>query len=295
MTLTAVTKTGDLFNPSAMIYHGRDELEVVSTVQRLASAGLFCPHCLKQTGEYRQVRFRNAQVRAKHFYHLGDSDHASECANYSNEGEKHLAAVAAVGDWLDAKEKRFNSAMATDGVTVRRPDIWVQRGNVVEVHEIQISPISPEELQQRTQDLRAHGTSSVTWYLYGGVYNPANRQALRNVGAVIYHLWFEDGITFPRWKLDSGDIPKAVQRKSSVSDGCSTQKHSGAKSIEATRSVNVVTHSRKPGWEGVIHEHPWGLPDMIDIQWVKAPKDSALPIQPSRYPLRDLLLDGAAI
>lgn len=49
-----------------------------------------------------------------------------------------------------------------------------------------------------------------------------------------------------------------------------------------------ITHLDKPGWIGYVHEQPWGLPELRDIQWVFAPEEDgkkpALPHQPRRYP-----------
>lgn len=317
MTLSAVTKDGEIINPSVLLALGRPEQAVMTSVRMAINTGIFCPHCLRETGKYHPVKFRNAQVRVKHFYHPANLDKASECSHYSNESEKHLAAKVAINDWiaqskpdeqhLDCHWMKSDGVanrkpdeqhldchwMKSDGVANRKPDVWVRRGNVIEAHEIQISQISDSELKQRTLDLRQHGASVVHWYLYKSVFTKPNRQILHGLGAKVFSLWFEDGdVAFPRWQVDTGEGLESKPRGSNSADSC-VVKHR-ARPVES-RSINVVTHNRKPGWEGVIYDWPWNLPDMIDIQWIKVPEDYTVPSHPSRYPLRDVLLDGAEI
>ena len=301
MTLTAITKQGRLINPSVLIANGHAEAIVLVGVKNAEAAGVFCPHCLKRTGVYHPVKFRNAQVRAKHFYHPANLESAAECSTHSSESEKHLAAKVAINDWIaqsNPDEQDLDCHwMISDGAANRKPDVWVRRGALVEAHEIQISPISADDLRQRTLDLKHHGATSVHWYLYGGVFCPTNRQTLRSLGAKVFHLWFENGdAAFPKWKLDTGEGLNAIPRGASASDNCATRPKASARPEQpSARTINVITHKRKPGWEGVIYDWPWNLPDMLDVQWVKVPSDSRIPITPARYPLRDLLLDNSDI
>ena len=65
----------------------------------------------------------------------------------------------------------------------------------------------------------------------------------------------------------------------------------------APRQLNGVKcrHSRKhKDWIGVVYQQVWGIPEMVDVQWVKAPIDSdgkmtAIPAFPVRYPIKDLI------
>lgn len=300
MTLTAVTKNGTLINPSIMISTGRDELEVVFEVRNL-NDNLFCPHCLRRTGEYFPVKFRNAQSRAKHFYHLRQFDQAQECQHFSTESEKHIAAITAIADSLAATEPdeiRIDTfTMASEGVTRRKPDIWVRRGQAIEVYEVQVSPISLEDFQQRVQDARKHGAIGVTWYLYGGNFNNLSiRLWAKQNRVTIYHLWFEDGdASIPRWKVDDG-VGLERSQKASASDNCSTQSSDRHSAPETTaKPKGNITHIRKPGWVGVIWEKPWGGEKILDVQWVEAPEGKTVPLFPSRYPIADLLCNGEPI
>lgn len=319
MTLTALTKNGKLFNPSASIFAGRDELKVITQVRLAQNKGLFCPHCFAQTGEYYPVKFRNTQTRAKHFYHLADVEHARECQNYSTESDKHMAAVMIIGDTLSATSPTDievdNLWMESDGVTRRKPDVWIRRGDRIEVHEIQVSPISLEDLQQRSSDLKQHGASSVSWYLYGGNYNRSNRLWAKRNRVQVYHLWFEDSdIRRPTWRLDDG-VGLQDEPRSSDRDRChlkDTASSNAAKAQLVTREnltarfqkqqqvaqsvvQGDITHIRKPGWFGVIYERPWNSTDMIDVQWIQAPEGKDLPLSPSRYPIADIRRNGEVL
>ena len=51
---------------------------------------------------------------------------------------------------------------------------------------------------------------------------------------------------------------------------------------------------RHKDWIGIVHQIPWGMPEMADIQWIEAPLNSdgkmeLLPAYPIRYPVKDLV------
>lgn len=55
------------------------------------------------------------------------------------------------------------------------------------------------------------------------------------------------------------------------------------------RAGSTVHHARLRGWVGVVHEIPWGLPNMRDVIWTKADPSTELSDVPIRYPVKDLI------
>jgi len=207
MTLTAITREQNLFNPWALIAAGVPRIEVIDEMRSLSRDGLYCPHCFRRHGAFTQVRFRNPESRKPHFFHSKDGG-GSECANYSKESDLHMDAKTFIAEHL----KRKNAAKAEieiepvlrEGEIRRSPDIYVKyQVGTVEAHEIQISPINSEGLSARTNDLKALGCNVVIWYLYGSKYNTENREWLRGNGIQCYHLC-RDGDDSFKWTLDQG-------------------------------------------------------------------------------------------
>ncbi|MEO1209897.1 MAG: competence protein CoiA family protein [Cyanobacteria bacterium J06638_20] len=181
MTLTAIDKNRKLYNPSAQIELGDDELLVVEDLREKSAEGLYCPHCYRLAQEWARVSFINPTERRKHFRHIESTD--SDCVKASTESEEHLNGKA----WA---EEYFRRQAGVKDVLVeepifdpetgkkRKPDVLVQYHNGVEEgHEIQVSSIDLLTIKQRTQDLQAMGVIPV-WHLKASTYKQEVRQWL---------------------------------------------------------------------------------------------------------------------
>lgn len=170
---------------------------------------LFCPDCYQQEGLLIPFKFWNCTTKVKHFHHYDpETQKRSDCAGSSPESQKHLSAKRAVFDSLIAREGiadvKYEFPLFKDGVKSRRPDIIALYPNGATVAvEIQISPIYPDQLQERIQDAKLHGIGSIEWYMYGKNYSIANRKACLELGVRCFKLSFQDGDdNKPRWELD---------------------------------------------------------------------------------------------
>lgn len=230
MTLTAIDQNMVLFNPSALIEQGADPADIAFRSRTASQKGLFCPHCYLRLGKLHEVRYRHTSSRRVHFYHPKYESESKDCKNHSAESERHLAAKAAIAHSLEVSgltniklEARLE--FLDGGLTFRKPDILVVYPNgAMEAHEIQISPITSNELERRTQGLRQHGCDSVVWYLAGKNYSEENRQWCHSNNVKYFHLWFENSdAAMARWK--TGEPPQKAQQKNSStsSDRCATK------------------------------------------------------------------------
>lgn len=311
MTLTAVTASEDLFNPSVMIDRGVKREDVVRMMRSHQKVGLFCPHCLGKTGEMVPVIFRNTESKRVHFFHPQNEAEGRECSKYQGESEKHLAAKAAIQRQLQIdglSEVKLEVLLKyTPGLPWRKPDILVTHlSGGQEAHEIQISYISAAELLERTNDLKAHKADRVVWYLYGKNFNQENRQICHSNNIECYHLWFENqDIGAPRWKKDEGFAIAARQGQGSGPDACSRKPFKQVPQPQFKPKVQspvfpegkrIVAHKSKPGWVGYVYETPWGMDGICeDVMWVQSPADPTtekpypLPIYPQRYSTQDLV------
>lgn len=228
MSIAALDNDLKLLVPSLMLEAGISRAEVLTAVQRRQKSGLFCPHCYQKTGKRFEVRYRNSESRRVHFYHSNLDGH--ECEHYSTESEKHLSAKAKIRDRLLLDEsvaevhlEFFLEMEGQAGWKTRKPDVLVIRPNGTrEAHEVQISPISPEDLESRTCDLK-QVCDRIVWYLHGKAYNETNRLKCSNLNADCYHLWFEDSdAERPMWKLSPpvASTP-SLPNKRSGETGCS--------------------------------------------------------------------------
>jgi len=221
MTLTALSESGELCNPSAMIeLNGGQEFrsDIISRMRRLSKADkLFCPHCYRRTGNLIPIRFKSSEVRRVHFFHPGKGGSSTKCIYRTNESDLHLNTKTSIAEALkranQAKAEVILEELLRDGEIKRRPDILVKYVvGTAEAHEIQISPINSSELEARTNDLKALGCNVVVWYLYGGSWNTENREWLRGNGIQCYHLFvYQEEI---RWKLDEFRHEEEVEKKS---------------------------------------------------------------------------------
>lgn len=295
MTLSAIRKDGTLLNPSLMIAEGVDRLDAVEIAKDAQSdKDLFCPHCYHKLGKLYEVRFRNAEARRVHFFHPKYEGEESECKNYSNESEKHLSAKKAIELRLNAQglgevglEVRMQ--VSFELAKHRKPDIVVTYPNgAIEAHEVQISAISLEDLQARTEDLKRIG-GVVVWYLHGKAYNTTNREWLHQHGIKCFRLWFEEGeADAPRWEV----APPIQKRGKSTpqSDGSGYDQCGEYSAPKAKRKKkNYVTEDWFPavgdkvhkryndGWTGLITAI---MGDRAEVIWI-----------PDTYPTMEKICD----
>lgn len=299
MTLTAMTRDFRIINPSAMVEGGLDKNDVSTLMRQIQEEdGFFCPHCFRCAGEMSDVRFRNSnnENRRLHFFHPSSGLDVHRCTNYNRESEKHIRAKS----WLEQHYKGVYGVskvecdriyLKTEEGQKRKPDLLVFRNDgTYEAVEVQISPIATDDLMKRTQDL-LQNCAQVTWYLHGSNYSVEVRQWLYNLGCPCYRLDFsQEGI--PSWELDKNP-PKQKGRAKSSEDSCKEKPKTKGKSKKSEfldPSRQYVTHCRKPGWIGYIHEE-WPEScgsQMIDVMWVKCPENCDVPRWPSRYSSQDL-------
>ena len=229
MTLTALTDDGRLLSPSLDMERGASKL-MVTRVARQAQdeGGLFCPHCYETTGRKLSVRLRDAEGKRLHFFHDRGNGEEAKCNNYQGISEKHLNAQAAIQDYYT---KNFPTCTATletvvkndTTIAFRRPDILVTHPNgVMEAHEVQVSPISTEDLLQRSRDLRQHGVGAIAWYLYGKACTAANINACLKAGIAVNKLSFTED-DFPSWNQLTQYVQETKTQGQSSSNGCSQQ------------------------------------------------------------------------
>ncbi|MCU0553111.1 MAG: hypothetical protein MUC48_27595, partial [Leptolyngbya sp. Prado105] len=230
MTLTAINSKLELFNPSALIEQGDDPADVAFSSRESMKDGLFCPHCYQRLGKLHEVRYRHTSSRRVHFYHPKYEAESRDCKNHSGESEKHLSAKAAIArrleiDGLTNIKIEARIELLDPALTFRKPDILLTYPNgVMEAHEIQISPITSDELARRTQGLKQHGCGSVVWYLAGKNYSEENRRWCHANNVKYFRLWFEDSDpAMARW--EAGKPPQSAQQRKSGSstDQCSTK------------------------------------------------------------------------
>jgi hypothetical protein len=269
MTLTALTRKADgalkTLNPSLEI-EADPKLEAKIIGNLRATPEFFCPHCYDKTREFFPVRMRNPENKRVHFYHP-NTDSDKGCANYSPESEKHRNAKLAIAHYL-----RINGYAETvwneydediKRVTLpglnRHPDIlaMMPNGSLI-VHEIQASPITPEELKQRTEDYRSciqSRISQVVWYMGAKAYTRENRQMLRGMTNVqCFRLYFENSdANFPKWKEDDIEIERKSKPGSAPKDNCqispTARTGGGLTAIGDILAKDPVTEwLRKNGW-----------------------------------------------
>jgi competence CoiA-like predicted nuclease len=172
MSLTALTSSNGLYNPSLILEVTKDRDTVVRNARIMQKAyGFSCPHCFALTGERLPVYIRNASDRRIHFVHEKSLKGGQKCTNHRNMSERHLNAQSAIQHYYTTKfptctiklEVRLQSHPK---LTFNRPDVLILYPNgVQEVHEVQLSPMTGEELLARTASLKANGAGNVVWYL----------------------------------------------------------------------------------------------------------------------------------
>ena len=280
MSVTALRETTRgfrLVNPSYHVAMGGDRDFIVKRTRDFQDiqGGFFCPHCFEKNGEKKSVLFHDTTDKRVHFYHKGEN---AECTFWSGEGDDHKRAKYAIAADLESKgcgaEIKIDCITLKDDEKQRKPDVLATYPNgAIEAHEVQLSPISVEVWQQRTDDLKLLGCASVRWY-FGSRISPELILEASKSSIECYRLKIDDlSIT---WDL--------IQRP----------KEKAEKPLEAVpyKSSNpCYRHVRKPDWVGEFYDHPWGMEGvMLDLIWIASPNGEHLERKrkPERYPVKDL-------
>jgi hypothetical protein len=208
MSLTALTRELNPLNPSLLMANGKPRLSVSKQCKAAQdNGGLYCYHCYRRTQQFLPVRFRNAETKRAHFYHPRLEGAQKECENFSGESEKHLFAKTAIEARLRIQgltDVSFEVKLIVDFSLGRhrQPDLLVTYPNgALEAHEVQISPLTLAQLQERTADLKRR-CGGVVWYLHGEAYSVANREWLDQNGIKSYRLFFvNNDAAEPKWVL----------------------------------------------------------------------------------------------
>jgi hypothetical protein len=210
MTLVALKKDSKLttLSPCIQIERGAKRTEVIARVRKMQSDNqLYCYDCFQKTGLFYPVRFRNPEHARMHFFHLQDGEIQSKpCTNYRSESEAHLNAKEAIQAALQVQG--LISCQLEVTLENRRPDLLVTYPNgVLEAHEVQISPITSDQIRKRTDDMKQRANvARVHWYLGIKAYTRENREFCYDSGIPFYKLSFPEGL--PEWK--DGTLPKEV-------------------------------------------------------------------------------------
>ena len=280
MSITALKETirgFRLVNPSQDIATGGDRDVIVQKMRAAQDiqGGFYCPHCFEKIGEKKSVRFRNNTDKRVCFYHAGEN---AECPNWSGESDDHKRAKYAIAADLESKgcgaEIKIDSITLKDDEKRRKPDVLATYPNgALEAHEIQLSPISIEVWQKRTDDLKLLGCASTRWYFGSKISAGLILEASRS-STDCYRLKIDDlSVT---WDLIQRPKEKAEKPP---------------ESIPYKSDKPLYHHIRKPGWVGEFYARPWGLEHlMVDLIWIASPNGEHLERRrkPERYPLRDL-------
>lgn len=262
MTLSAmISRSGgyELVCPSARIEGGEDLTVVVDLIRNAQAANqVFCPHCYEILGKLYTIRFRNNTTRRVCFFHPKHEKRSQECISWRGESEKHYSAKDAIKRHFEIHGVAGLSVVQELGLRSpdtrnRQPDLKVTYPNgATEAIEVQISYINSFELLERTSDIRKHGVSTVSWYLYGKNYNEENRKWCAANNVECFHLWFQDSDdTKPKWKQSEPYTEPRKKNDSVASDLCPSTNSLitpiSPESPIATESKTLATHAIKVG------------------------------------------------
>lgn len=134
---------------------------------------LVCPLC----GERMSVRQPNGVVA--HFWHPDGCIGGGEGESIEHEvGKDAIRNFLLTAEQYNGAEVDFEHWFAD---VRRRADVYVKLPDGgIEVHEMQLAQITPEELQKRTNDYFAAGVNDVHWWLGGNADNERNRKWCRD-------------------------------------------------------------------------------------------------------------------
>jgi competence CoiA-like predicted nuclease len=115
------------------------------------------------------MAFRNPWRRRPHFYHLHRNDVAATCSLAAGETPEHEAGKYYVANDIARSWRysgRIGKVIVEYPIGNRRADVvFEMKDGGLEVFEIQLAPITPVELAQRTEDYNAQGATAVHWFI----------------------------------------------------------------------------------------------------------------------------------
>jgi hypothetical protein len=294
MSLTALTSSDGLYNPSLILEITKDRDTVVRNTRMMQKAyGFSCPHCFALTGERLPVHIRNTPDRRIHFVHEKSLEGGQRCVNHRNMSERHLNAQSAIQQYYTTKfptctiklEVRLQSHPK---LAFNRPDVLILYPNgVQEVHEVQLSPMTGEELLERTTSLKANGAGNVIWYLGDKGYSTETVNSCLKNAIAVNKLSFTDD-DMPSWKPITTPIKQHPSKQPTESTCSYTSK---------TQSNVIPINSRSPqpaephtppkpkeiknpysdrqkyrhktlGWEAYFVETPWGMEGITALLFI---------------------------
>lgn len=231
MTLTAITDDGVLLTPYLMFSKSVGLTQIRKDIKRVQGSGdLHCPDCLQRFGMKEIVKFRGTDPEhaRPHFYHINSQDTPSQCSNHSGESQKHLLAKTAIQNHYQAEGAIVHLEQTlSNGLRSRRPDVWVAYLNGVnEAHEIQLSPITFEELAERSLDLISLGCHRVFWYLPPQKITDEILVWAYDKMVVINKLTFSDEL-IPKWSEQKESTKKRKKTVSSKALPCQRESPEG--------------------------------------------------------------------
>lgn len=285
MSLTALTPSNALYNPSLILELTKDRETVVRNTRIMQKTyGFVCPHCFAWTGERLPVRVRNSEDRRIHFVHEKSVGDGRKCANYRNMSERHLNAQAAIQQYYTTRFPTCTIKLEAilrshPKLAFNRPDVLILYPNgVQEVHEVQLSPMTGEELLDRTASLKGNGVGNVIWYLGDKGYSTETVNSCLKSGIAVNKLSFTDD-DMPSWEPITRFIKRHPSKESTESTCSYTSKSQGSVTPIASRSPQPVELPTPPkpkeiknpysdrqkyrhkilGWEAYYVQTPWGM------------------------------------
>lgn len=144
----------------------------------------------------RSQHFRSGYKIRSHFYHRGDCDGEFEA---HPESPEHLFGKIYLREELRKLYSQWADVEIELEVPIRMD--WRPKGRIADImvtwpmgwreaHEIQLASITPEKLQERTDDYERCGIN-VTWWLGGRAENPSNREWCIRIFGESLGLFFE--------------------------------------------------------------------------------------------------------
>lgn len=215
MSATAIDENLNIYSPY-LIPEGLTKNQKLLDEKKATKQGhRYCPQCYEATKKLIPfVALRNCEDRIDHYVHKANS---SPCSGSSAESTKHELAKIEILKYLQSQGKLAAVEMNIKDPELGlmcRPDVTATFLDKKEAHEVQLSPITLEQLDARTQKMVDMGFSKIHWYLGNATYRQSSREYLRSSTLTqCYHLTFEAG-GLPTWRPDRGfDTPSVDSRE----------------------------------------------------------------------------------
>lgn len=224
--------------------------------------------------------------------------------------ERHLNAQAAIQQHYTTKFPTCTIKLEAilrshPKLAFNRPDVLILYPNgVKEVHEVQLSPMTGEELIERTASLKANGAGNVVWYLGDKGYSTETVNSCLKSAITVNKLSFTDD-DMPSWEPITRFIKRHPSKESTESTCNYTSKTQSNVIPIASRSPQPAQPPAPPkpkeiknpysdrqkyrhkisGWEGYFVETPWGMDGITVLLFI--PEQDRI----SSFPLRMLEID----